>query len=153
MMKKDTKSLLWGVLAGSVVGTVTALLFAPKPGKELRKDIAEGTTGAIDKVQEIAGQAGEKTSELYGKAKEAVVSVVSEVKEWRNSSTESDDEAATVAISGIAAEEAVEEAGISDLIADEEAGAADLAEDTAEEADTEAVLEEDIEDGKSGGLS
>jgi gas vesicle protein len=153
MMKKDTKSLLWGVLAGSVVGTVTALLFAPKPGKELRKDIAEGTTGAIDKVQEIAGQAGEKTSELYGKAKEAVVSVVSEVKEWRNSSTEADVEAATVAISGIAAEEAVEEAGISDLIADEEAGAADLAEDTAEEADTEAVLEEDIEDGKSGGLS
>lgn len=149
-MKKDTKSLLWGVLAGSVVGTVTALLFAPKPGKELRKDIAEGTTGAIDKVQEIAGQAGEKTSELYGKAKEAVVSVVSEVKEWRNSSTESDDEAATVAISGIA-EGAVEEAGISDLIADEEAGAADLAEDTAEEADTEAVLEEDIADGKSGG--
>ena len=61
MMKKDNKSLLWGVLAGSIVGSVTALLFAPKPGKELRKDIAEGTTEAVDKVQVIAGQAGEKT--------------------------------------------------------------------------------------------
>lgn len=81
-MKKESKSLLWGILAGSVVGSVTALLLAPKPGKELRKEIAEGTTGAIDKVQDVAGQAGDKGAELYGKAKEAVETVVTEVKEW-----------------------------------------------------------------------
>lgn len=68
-MKKDTKSLLWGILAGSVVGSVTALLFAPKPGKELRQDIVDGTNGAIDKVQEIAGAAGEKARSCTGKPK------------------------------------------------------------------------------------
>lgn len=118
-MKKDTKSLLWGVLAGSVVGTVTALLFAPKPGKELRKDIAEGTTEAIDKVQEIAAQTGEKTTELYGKAKEAVVSVVSEVKEWSKSKLDGVEEAETVTVSGID-EEAVEASEAADAVLEEE---------------------------------
>lgn len=104
-MKKDTKGLLWGILAGSVVGSVTALLFAPKPGKELRKDIADGTTGAIEKVQEIAVQAGDKGTELYTKAKEAVESVVIEVKQWsKQCDTEEVEEKA--AVSGIADDEA-----------------------------------------------
>lgn len=121
-MKKDNKSLLWGVLAGTVVGTVTALLFAPKPGKELRKDIAEGTSEAIDKVQEIAVQASEKTTELYGKAKEAVVTVVSEVKEWSKSSADTIEEAETATVSGIA-EEAVEETETAEASTEEEAAA------------------------------
>ncbi|UQZ36040.1 YtxH domain-containing protein [Paenibacillus sp. PK3_47] len=119
-MKKDTKSLLWGILAGSVAGSVTALLLAPKPGKELRKDIADGTTNAIDKVQEIAGQAGDKGAELYGKAKDAVEAVVSEVKEWSKQYTTSGD-AETAKVSGIAAdEEAAEETGADDAVAADE---------------------------------
>lgn len=104
-MKKDTKSLLWGIFAGSVVGSVTALLFAPKPGKELRQDIADGTTSAIDKVQEIAGQAGDKSAELYGKAKDAVEAVVNEVKEWSKQCTPDGDGEEVAKVSGIAEEE------------------------------------------------
>jgi gas vesicle protein len=112
-MKKDTKGLLWGALVGSVVGSVTALLFAPKPGKELRKDIAEGTVAGIEKVQGIAVQAGDKSIELYDKAKDSIGHVVHEVREWSKScsnAVEEEEETATVAVSGIAAEEAIQEA-------------------------------------------
>ena len=35
------KGLLLGFLTGSIVGAITALLYAPKPGRELRGDIRE----------------------------------------------------------------------------------------------------------------
>lgn len=110
-MKKDTKGLLWGALVGSVVGSVTALLFAPKPGKELRKDIAEGTAAGIEKVQGIAVQAGDKSVELYDKAKDSLGHVVHEVREWSKSCSNAvEEDTATVAVSGIATEETIQEA-------------------------------------------
>lgn len=104
-MKKDTKSLLWGALVGSVVGSVTALLFAPKPGKELRKDIAEGTASSLEKVQEIAVQAGDKTVELYDNAKDKIEHVVHEVREWSKSCIHVIDEEEQLVVSGITSEE------------------------------------------------
>lgn len=155
-MRKDTKSLFWGVLAGSVVGTVTALLFAPKPGKELRKDIAEGTAEAVDKVQIIAGQASEKTTEIYGKAKEAVVSVAHEVKEWSKSAKcaveEADVDVATV--SGIA-EQAVEATDAVEAVKDEIAAYEAAEQAAVAEAEigavtgTDAAITEALEDGKN----
>ncbi|MEK3661268.1 YtxH domain-containing protein [Paenibacillus sp. FSL F4-0236] len=110
-MEKDTKGLLWGALVGSVVGSVTALLFAPKPGKELRKDIAEGTAAGIEKVQGIAVQAGDKSVELYDKAKDSIGHVVHEVREWSKSCSNAvEEDTATVAVSGIATEETIQEA-------------------------------------------
>ncbi|MEK4236061.1 YtxH domain-containing protein [Paenibacillus sp. FSL H7-0714] len=110
-MKKDTKGLLWGALVGSVVGSVTALLFAPKPGKELRKDIAEGTAAGIEKVQGIAVQAGDKSVELYDKAKDSIGHVVHEVREWSKSCSNAvEEDTATVAVSGTATEETIQEA-------------------------------------------
>lgn len=44
------KGILIGSLVGGAVGALIALLYAPKPGEELRKDITE------------------KSAELYGKA-------------------------------------------------------------------------------------
>lgn len=151
-MKKDTKSLLWGILAGSVVGSVTALLFAPKAGKELRKDIAEGTAEAAHKVQEIAGAASDKSTELYSKAKDAVESVVIEVKEWSRQYTGTDEEKAVV-VSGIAAEDDTAEATETAGIAFEEA--AEAAPDEAEariDADTAAdtVVKDGTADAKGG---
>lgn len=104
-MKKDTKGLLWGALVGTVVGSVTALLFAPKPGKELRKDIADGTAAGIEKVHDIAVQAGDKSVELYDKAKDSIVHVVQEVREWgKSAAEEAEEQTATVAVSGIETE-------------------------------------------------
>ncbi|MBY3620035.1 YtxH domain-containing protein [Acinetobacter sp. CUI P1] len=144
-MKKDTKGLLWGALVGSVVGSVTALLFAPKPGKELRKDIAEGTAAGIEKVQGIAVQAGDKSIELYDKAKDSIGHVVHEVREWSKSCSNAveEEDTATVAVSGIAVEETIQEAAatleeVTELevsLVDEEA--------SSEEASLEAAQPED----------
>ncbi|OKP80656.1 hypothetical protein A3844_26560 [Paenibacillus helianthi] len=146
-MKKDNKSLLWGILAGTVVGSVTALLFAPKPGKELRKDIAEGTAGAIDKVQEVAGTVSEKSTELYSKTKDAALTVVTEVKEWSKQYTCADEEE-KAAVSGIVAEG--EETGIIYDEAGEELDELVELDVLDAESDAEAALEDDTENDKDG---
>ncbi|MNE48212.1 YtxH-like protein [compost metagenome] len=130
------------------MGSVTALLFAPKPGKELRKDIVDGTNGAIDKVQGIAVQAGDKGSELYGKAKDAVESVVSEVKEWSTQYAPTDTEEELAVVSGIATEEAavsLDETETAEIVAAAIENAQDVADAGIGEAgdSAESVLEEE----------
>ncbi|OZQ75521.1 YtxH domain-containing protein [Paenibacillus odorifer] len=149
-MKKDTKGLLWGALVGSVVGSVTALLFAPKPGKELRKDIAEGTTAGIEKVQELAVQAGDKSIEIYDKAKDSIGHVVHEVREWSKSCANAvdEEEKITVTVSGIATEEAVDaveavEEAAATLEVETELVEATISEDVSEEASLEEVVQDD----------
>jgi len=53
------------LVAGGVIGAVVALLFAPKPGVELREDIADATRKGIEKSRETATQLGEKAGEYY----------------------------------------------------------------------------------------
>jgi gas vesicle protein len=87
------KSFVVGALIGSVLGAVTALLSAPKSGRELRQDIADQARNAAEKTQEIAGNVSRKTaqiartiggtaSEWVSLAKEAADNVVCEVKAW-----------------------------------------------------------------------
>lgn len=68
-MKDSNKSLLWGALIGSVVGSVTALLLAPKSGRELRQDITEGARQVSEKGQELAGIVGNKAHRSYPRLK------------------------------------------------------------------------------------
>jgi len=127
-MKKNNKNALWGVVVGSVVGSVAALLFAPKAGKELRKDIAEGAATTLDKAQEIASQASEKTVELYDKAKDVVV----EVREWGKHRLGSDDEEIAVNVDTVEPVETAETVSVSG-ISDAVEGAVDV--------DVDAVIE------------
>lgn len=50
---KLTKGLFLGFIAGGVVGAVVALLYAPKPGRELRRDIRDRKDKIVDKAGEI----------------------------------------------------------------------------------------------------
>ncbi len=113
-IKKEVKSFIIGTAAGAAIGAVTALLFAPKPGKELRKDIADGAQHAYeatakkagqvsDATVRIAKQVGSQTAELAGRAKEAVSGVVGTVTSLRSKSVEA------VEGEGEAAEEAATE--------------------------------------------
>jgi gas vesicle protein len=45
---------------GGGIGATLALLFAPKPGRELRADIADAATNGYDRVRETAGQVKEQ---------------------------------------------------------------------------------------------
>ncbi|WP_339321591.1 YtxH domain-containing protein [Paenibacillus sp. FSL W8-0194] len=89
-MKEKNKSLLWGALIGSVVGSVTALLLAPKSGKELRQDIAEGARTIGTKTQEFAGKVSEQGVTLIERVKDTAGNVISDIRGWRK--TDEDEE-------------------------------------------------------------
>lgn len=86
--KREVKGFLIGTAAGAAIGAVTALLLAPKAGKELRQDIAEGAQHIREKTVKAAERVGGKAAELFdaaavwrrnkpdGEAEEAVVSGV-----------------------------------------------------------------------------
>lgn len=83
-MKEKSKGLLWGVLIGSVAGSVTALLLAPKSGKELRHDIADGARGIGTKVHEVAEKVGEQGVHMIGLMTDRAENVISDIQSWRN---------------------------------------------------------------------
>jgi gas vesicle protein len=52
-------------LVGAGIGAITALLFAPKTGSELRSDIADATRKGLDKARDTGREIGERASEYY----------------------------------------------------------------------------------------
>lgn len=52
-----SKGFLIGAVVGGAVGAVVALLFAPKSGRELRRDIADRTEDVVDKAQQMFNKA------------------------------------------------------------------------------------------------
>jgi gas vesicle protein len=89
--RKQTKGFLLGAIAGGVVGSVTALLLAPKPGKELRQDISAGAQKVSDSTARVAGQVtdttgriarqiGDQAVQLADRTKQAATNVVTSVR-------------------------------------------------------------------------
>jgi gas vesicle protein len=66
------RSVLIPALAGGITGAGLALLVAPKPGKEIRKDLRRLARNAQDQVSE----AFDTGKELYGDGKAAVIKAV-----------------------------------------------------------------------------
>jgi gas vesicle protein len=52
-------------LIGAGIGAVTALLFAPKAGSELRSDIADVTKKGLDYARDTGREVGERATEYY----------------------------------------------------------------------------------------
>lgn len=77
MANMNGKDFLLGAVTGAVIGAVTALLFAPKSGRELRSDISEQYHNVSEKTQELAG-----------KAKELASNVVDDLRTWKGAQTE-----------------------------------------------------------------
>ncbi len=83
----NKKGFLIGTLFGGLVGGMTALLFAPKAGHKLRKDIARKCCEVSDKTQDLvcgvsdqAKQLVEKAREIAEDAKDAAQALVKELK-------------------------------------------------------------------------
>lgn len=98
MANQRGKDIIVGAIAGTVLGAVTALLLAPKSGKELRKDIAEGVQQVSEKTQTVAKQIGTQTTELFGKAKDVTTQVVDQVRSWTSGGGKDDDELVIAAV-------------------------------------------------------
>lgn len=52
-------------LIGAGIGAITALLFAPKAGSELRSDIADATRKGLDYARDTGREIGERASDYY----------------------------------------------------------------------------------------
>lgn len=61
--------LMYLMLGGSI-GAAIALLFAPKPGRELRQDIADSAVRSYDESLAAAKRAKDQVVEYYEEAKE-----------------------------------------------------------------------------------
>ncbi len=79
-----SKGFLFGALIGGAVGAITALLFAPKSGRELRADIAEKSGEICEKskdyIQTVGATVGEKATEYYGDGKEKAAQIIDAAK-------------------------------------------------------------------------
>ncbi|HEX2492031.1 MAG TPA: YtxH domain-containing protein [Blastocatellia bacterium] len=52
-------------LVGAGIGAITALLFAPKSGSELRSDLADATRKGLDYARDTGREIGERATEVY----------------------------------------------------------------------------------------
>ena len=75
------KGLFIGFIAGGVVGAITALLYAPKSGKELRSDIKRKAGDFAEDASEYVKSARAKTIEVINEGKNRSDQLVSDAKE------------------------------------------------------------------------
>lgn len=78
------KSILKPVLVGSAVGAGTALLFAPKSGKELRKDLKRFASKTGKQVGEVIDEG----RDFYKKSRKVIERAVDAGKEMYDQGTE-----------------------------------------------------------------
>ncbi|KMK91478.1 hypothetical protein VL03_20110 [Rossellomorea marisflavi] len=99
----NSKDFIIGTLIGGIVGAATALLLAPKSGKDLRSDINEQAGAwkektsqwkdtAVEKSNELAAAAKEKSSSLTKTVQEQSNQVVGKIKSYRSGSAEGQEE-------------------------------------------------------------
>jgi len=69
-------TFLLGALAGALVGAGVALLMAPKPGAEVRRDLSDGYSSVRDaaarRYRDIADRASQRFEEASAKFEEKV---------------------------------------------------------------------------------
>lgn len=86
--------LMKGVVIGGLVGAAAGLLFAPKPGRELRSDLKtrymdmQDKTKAVAsdlavKTQDMAKQVGQRATDIVDRTRSAVSAAKDEVQTWK----------------------------------------------------------------------
>lgn len=78
---KTGLSFVWGVFTGAVVGGVSALLFAPKKGSELRGDIKDSTAKAVEASSQALQTVTQKTTEVVKVVETKATELVDDAKQ------------------------------------------------------------------------
>ncbi|MFD2705327.1 YtxH domain-containing protein [Salibacterium lacus] len=81
MSDMNTKDFVIGTLIGGIVGACSALLMAPKSGRELRGELSEGAYSAKEKTNELTNDAYEKGSKWADYAREKSSEIAKNVSE------------------------------------------------------------------------
>ncbi len=79
MKKKSNKGLALGTAFGAVAGVVAGLLFAPKSGKETRKDIKDEASKALKAIEAEKDKLHKELGELIAAAEKKVNGTKSKV--------------------------------------------------------------------------
>lgn len=82
--EQTSNGFLVGTIIGGVVGAVTALFLAPKPGKELRNDLTEQAKNVKERSELWSEQVKEKGTEFAENAKQTSLSLVQKVQQETN---------------------------------------------------------------------
>jgi gas vesicle protein len=72
MMRAGAPGIILTFIVGAAVGAVTALLFAPNSGEELRASIASSTNEGLDQVRGAGKQVKQSAHKLVDTAKAQV---------------------------------------------------------------------------------
>jgi gas vesicle protein len=86
-----TKSFIFGLLAGSAIGAILALLYAPKSGKELRADIKAKTDELMDSADTALREVRGKLPDISTEARKRGEQIISDVKSQASSLLEDAD--------------------------------------------------------------
>ncbi|CAM4412729.1 gas vesicle protein [Paenibacillus endophyticus] len=62
--ENSSNGVLVGAIVGGAIGAISALLFAPKTGTDLREDLASKFKAISDKTRDIATTVGHTTKDL-----------------------------------------------------------------------------------------
>ena len=76
----NMKNFTVGAIVGALAGAAIALLYAPKPGADLRQNVASQAETLKDKSMELSSIAKEKTAQLSSQLKEQSTHLVDKVK-------------------------------------------------------------------------
>ena len=74
------KGLFIGLLAGGAIGAIVALLYAPKSGKELRKNIKSKTDEYYDETEKFIADAKVKAKDMMNEGKKRSEQMISNAK-------------------------------------------------------------------------
>jgi gas vesicle protein len=87
-------SFVIGLLTGTVLGAGLGMLFAPKPGSDLRNQLSEQAGNLANtaseqyrRASETAGGLADRGREIYGKARDAVVQGAEEAQRYVRETT------------------------------------------------------------------
>jgi len=134
----NMKNFTVGAIIGALAGAAIALLYAPKPGADLRQDVASQAVTLKDKSIELSSVAKEKTSHLSSQLKEQSTHIIDKVK-----AIKPNDPLNTASDDGVAQEEtSIEEVvqAVNETVTDLTAGISQKA---------DASIEELLEDTKA----
>ncbi|MDR6720756.1 YtxH domain-containing protein [Paenibacillus sp. 2003] len=73
-----------GIFIGGLLGAAAALLFAPKPGRELRGDLSEKVGIVTDRTKEVASVVSDKATELAKTVSSKTSDIAKTVNQGRN---------------------------------------------------------------------
>jgi gas vesicle protein len=73
-----------GLCCGAAIGAVIALMYAPKPGAEMRRSLSDQTEWIRRRAGDQAGRVKEQASQFYSGASETLNTVVERGREALN---------------------------------------------------------------------